>query len=41
MSSVVQLCPVGGTNWRSSVQTGHASGGASVGANWDPQAVQM
>src|ERR1043166_3753342 len=40
-SSVVQDCPEAGTNCRSSVQTGHLSGGASAGGYCVPQAVQM
>jgi hypothetical protein len=39
--SVVQVCPRGGTYWRSSSQIGQCAGGASLGANCAPQAVQM
>jgi hypothetical protein len=38
---VVQVCPPGGTYWRSSSQMMHCAGGASVGAYCIPQAVQM
>jgi hypothetical protein len=41
LSSVVQDWPDAGTNCRSSVQIRHASGGASEGGYWVPQAVQM
>src|SRR5262252_9570089 len=41
LSSVVQDWPDAGTNCRSSVQIGHASGGASEGEYWVPHAVQM
>jgi hypothetical protein len=40
-SSVVQDWPEAGTNCRSSMQTGQASGGLSAGGYWLPQAVQM
>src|SRR2546430_2448171 len=39
--SVVQLCPVGGTYWRSSSQIVHSAGGFSLGGYCMPQAVQM
>jgi hypothetical protein len=38
---VVQVCPVGGTYWRSSSQMMHCAGAASVGAYCIPHAVQM
>ena len=41
LSNVVQDWPDAGTNCRSSVQIRHASGGASEGEYWVPQAVQM
>jgi hypothetical protein len=41
LSSVVQDWPDAGTNCRSSVQIRHASGGASEGGYWVPQALQM
>jgi hypothetical protein len=41
LSIVVQDWPDAGTNCRSSVQIRHASGGASEGEYWVPQAVQM
>src|SRR5215475_16209905 len=40
-SSVVQDWPDAGTNCRASVQIAHAPGGASLGAYWVPQAMQM
>ena len=39
--SVVQLCPAGGTNCRSSSQITHWGGAAALGGYWVPQAVQM
>ena len=40
-SSVVHDWPSGGMYWRSSSQTGHWAGGASVGGYCVPQALQM
>src|SRR5918993_1385305 len=40
-SRVVQDCPEAGTNCRSSLQIGHASGGDTEGGYCVPQAVQM
>jgi hypothetical protein len=40
-SCVVQICPEGGTNWRSSSQIGQRGGAVSEGANWVPQVTQM
>src|SRR5437588_5084289 len=41
VSNVVQDCPEAGTNWRSSMQTGHVPGEASDGGYCVPQAEQM
>src|SRR5918993_3531408 len=41
LSRVVQNCPEAGTNCRSSLQIGHASGGDAEGGYCVPQAVQM
>jgi hypothetical protein len=38
---VVQLCPEGGTNWRSSSQIGQRGGSVSEGENCVPQVLQM
>src|ERR1700685_869090 len=40
-SWVVQTCPDGGTNWRSSSQIGQRAGSLSYGVNCVPQVLQM
>src|SRR5262249_2363965 len=40
-ASVVQVCPRGGTFWRSSSQISQRAGALSLGGYWVPQAVQM
>ena len=40
-SWVVQVCPDGGTNWRSSSQIGQRAGSLSEGVNCVPQVLQI
>jgi hypothetical protein len=41
LSGVVQTCPAGGTNWRSSSQIRQCDGGPAVSGYELPQAQQM